>query len=72
MKNHFIKKQAGSVKKTKVFETTDFLYGDHETQVSEGGEADLHKHLVGCQKNPVRNRGRRLVTSRRKGSNGRQ
>ncbi|KAI8761528.1 hypothetical protein BgiBS90_030560 [Biomphalaria glabrata] len=28
------------------------LIGDHETQESEGGEADLHKHLVGCQKNP--------------------
>ena len=28
------------------------LSGTHETQVSEGGEADLHKHLVGCKKNP--------------------
>uniref|UniRef100_A0A2C9M0I5 Uncharacterized protein n=1 Tax=Biomphalaria glabrata TaxID=6526 RepID=A0A2C9M0I5_BIOGL len=28
------------------------LIGDHETQESEGGEADLHKYLVGCQKNP--------------------
>ncbi|KAK0055597.1 hypothetical protein Bpfe_014872, partial [Biomphalaria pfeifferi] len=28
------------------------LIGDHETQESEGGEADLHKHLVGCKKNP--------------------
>ncbi|KAH9500974.1 hypothetical protein Btru_069382 [Bulinus truncatus] len=27
------------------------LYGHHETQVSEGGEADLHKHLKNCQKN---------------------
>ncbi|KAI8780377.1 hypothetical protein BgiBS90_019571 [Biomphalaria glabrata] len=26
--------------------------GDHETQESEGGEADLHKYLVGCEKNP--------------------
>ncbi|XP_055866362.1 uncharacterized protein LOC106053941 isoform X2 [Biomphalaria glabrata] len=26
--------------------------GDHETQESEGGEADLHKYLVGCKKNP--------------------
>ncbi|KAI8780381.1 hypothetical protein BgiBS90_019575, partial [Biomphalaria glabrata] len=25
---------------------------DHETQESEGGEADLHKYLVGCEKNP--------------------
>ncbi|XP_055866129.1 uncharacterized protein LOC106074062 isoform X6 [Biomphalaria glabrata] len=28
------------------------LNGDHETQESEGGEADLHKYLVGCKKNP--------------------
>ncbi|XP_055866371.1 uncharacterized protein LOC106061161 [Biomphalaria glabrata] len=28
------------------------LIGKHETQESEGGEADLHKHLVGCKKNP--------------------
>uniref|UniRef100_A0A2C9KIQ2 Uncharacterized protein n=1 Tax=Biomphalaria glabrata TaxID=6526 RepID=A0A2C9KIQ2_BIOGL len=28
------------------------VIGDHETQESEGGEADLHKHLVGCKKNP--------------------
>ncbi|KAK6964600.1 hypothetical protein BgiMline_031839 [Biomphalaria glabrata] len=28
------------------------LIGDHEIQESEGGEADLHKHLVGCEKNP--------------------
>uniref|UniRef100_A0A2C9LBZ9 Uncharacterized protein n=1 Tax=Biomphalaria glabrata TaxID=6526 RepID=A0A2C9LBZ9_BIOGL len=28
------------------------LIGDHETQESEGGEADLHKHLAGCEKNP--------------------
>ncbi|KAI8780361.1 hypothetical protein BgiBS90_019555, partial [Biomphalaria glabrata] len=28
------------------------LIGDHETQESEGGEADLHKYLVGCEKNP--------------------
>ncbi|KAK0055667.1 hypothetical protein Bpfe_014942, partial [Biomphalaria pfeifferi] len=28
------------------------LIGDHETQELEGGEADLHKHLVGCKKNP--------------------
>uniref|UniRef100_A0A2C9L1I7 Uncharacterized protein n=1 Tax=Biomphalaria glabrata TaxID=6526 RepID=A0A2C9L1I7_BIOGL len=28
------------------------LLGDHETQESEGGEADLHKYLVGCKKNP--------------------
>uniref|UniRef100_A0A2C9KQL7 Uncharacterized protein n=1 Tax=Biomphalaria glabrata TaxID=6526 RepID=A0A2C9KQL7_BIOGL len=27
------------------------LIGDHETQESEGGEADLHKYLVGCKKN---------------------
>ncbi|XP_055893815.1 uncharacterized protein LOC106054675 isoform X2 [Biomphalaria glabrata] len=26
--------------------------GDHETQESEGGEADLHKYIVGCKKNP--------------------
>ncbi|KAK6975840.1 hypothetical protein BgiMline_022225, partial [Biomphalaria glabrata] len=25
---------------------------DYETQESEGGEADLHKYLVGCKKNP--------------------
>ncbi|KAK6964607.1 hypothetical protein BgiMline_031846, partial [Biomphalaria glabrata] len=30
----------------------DLLIGDHETQVSEGGEADLHKYRVGCKKNP--------------------
>ncbi|KAI8780342.1 hypothetical protein BgiBS90_019536 [Biomphalaria glabrata] len=28
------------------------LIGDHETQESEGGEADLHKYLVDCKKNP--------------------
>ncbi|KAK6963996.1 hypothetical protein BgiMline_031191, partial [Biomphalaria glabrata] len=28
------------------------LIGDHETQESEGEEADLHKYLVGCKKNP--------------------
>ncbi|XP_055894800.1 uncharacterized protein LOC106073507 isoform X2 [Biomphalaria glabrata] len=28
------------------------LIGDHETQESEGEEADLHKYLVGCRKNP--------------------
>ncbi|XP_055894843.1 uncharacterized protein LOC129927769 isoform X1 [Biomphalaria glabrata] len=28
------------------------LIGDHETQESEGGEADLHKHLAHCKKNP--------------------
>ncbi|KAI8780369.1 hypothetical protein BgiBS90_019563, partial [Biomphalaria glabrata] len=28
------------------------LIGDHETQESEGGEADLHQHLVDCEKNP--------------------
>ncbi|XP_055866359.1 uncharacterized protein LOC106051780 [Biomphalaria glabrata] len=32
------------------------LIGDHETQESEGGEADLHKHLVGCKKNPGHSR----------------
>ncbi|KAK6969823.1 hypothetical protein BgiMline_025431 [Biomphalaria glabrata] len=26
--------------------------GDHETQESEAGEADLHKHFVNCKKNP--------------------
>ncbi|KAK0055673.1 hypothetical protein Bpfe_014948, partial [Biomphalaria pfeifferi] len=28
------------------------LIGDHETQEPEGGEYDLHKYLVGCEKNP--------------------
>ncbi|XP_055893800.1 uncharacterized protein LOC106071263 isoform X2 [Biomphalaria glabrata] len=28
------------------------LIGDHETQESKGGEADLHKYLHGCKKNP--------------------
>nr|KAI8743072.1 hypothetical protein BgiMline_021481 [Biomphalaria glabrata] len=28
------------------------LIGDHETQESEGGEADLHKYYIGCKKNP--------------------
>ncbi|KAI8780339.1 hypothetical protein BgiBS90_019533, partial [Biomphalaria glabrata] len=28
------------------------LIGDHETHESEGGEADLHKYLAGCKKNP--------------------
>ncbi|KAI8761547.1 hypothetical protein BgiBS90_030579 [Biomphalaria glabrata] len=28
------------------------LIGDHETQESEDGEADLHNYLVGCKKNP--------------------
>ncbi|KAH9500321.1 hypothetical protein Btru_073752 [Bulinus truncatus] len=28
------------------------LRGVHEMQVSEGGEADLHKHFNDCQKNP--------------------
>uniref|UniRef100_A0A2C9LNG7 Uncharacterized protein n=1 Tax=Biomphalaria glabrata TaxID=6526 RepID=A0A2C9LNG7_BIOGL len=27
-------------------------YGDHETQESEGGEANLPNYLVGCKKNP--------------------
>ncbi|XP_055898259.1 uncharacterized protein LOC129928328 [Biomphalaria glabrata] len=27
-------------------------YGAHEAQVSEGGEADLHRHLADCTKNP--------------------
>uniref|UniRef100_A0A2C9L6W8 Uncharacterized protein n=1 Tax=Biomphalaria glabrata TaxID=6526 RepID=A0A2C9L6W8_BIOGL len=26
--------------------------GDHETQESEGGEADLHKYFIACKKNP--------------------
>ncbi|KAI8761591.1 hypothetical protein BgiBS90_030623 [Biomphalaria glabrata] len=33
-------------------DTEDPLIGDHETQESEGGEADLHKYLVSCKKNP--------------------
>ncbi|KAK6975832.1 hypothetical protein BgiMline_022217, partial [Biomphalaria glabrata] len=33
-------------------ETQGLPFGDHETQESEGGEADLHKYLVGCKKNP--------------------
>uniref|UniRef100_A0A2C9LP40 Uncharacterized protein n=1 Tax=Biomphalaria glabrata TaxID=6526 RepID=A0A2C9LP40_BIOGL len=32
--------------------TLEDLYGGYETQSSEGGEADLHKHLTGCKKNP--------------------
>ncbi|KAH9499694.1 hypothetical protein Btru_074452 [Bulinus truncatus] len=32
--------------------TGDQIYGDHETQVSEGQEADLHRHIVECEKNP--------------------
>uniref|UniRef100_A0A2C9LEA5 Uncharacterized protein n=1 Tax=Biomphalaria glabrata TaxID=6526 RepID=A0A2C9LEA5_BIOGL len=28
------------------------LIGDHETQESEGGEADLHNYFVNCKKNP--------------------
>uniref|UniRef100_A0A2C9LTQ4 Uncharacterized protein n=1 Tax=Biomphalaria glabrata TaxID=6526 RepID=A0A2C9LTQ4_BIOGL len=30
----------------------NIVEGDHETQESEGGEADLHKYLFGCKKNP--------------------
>ncbi|KAK0069122.1 strain i4 polymorphic transmembrane cluster 2 transmembrane protein 3 (PTC2-3), partial [Biomphalaria pfeifferi] len=33
-------------------EVEDPLIGDHETQESEGGETDLLKHLLGCDKNP--------------------
>ncbi|KAI8780326.1 hypothetical protein BgiBS90_019520, partial [Biomphalaria glabrata] len=33
-------------------EVEDPLIGDHEVQESEDGEADLHKYLVGCKKNP--------------------
>ncbi|KAH9505463.1 hypothetical protein Btru_057391 [Bulinus truncatus] len=28
------------------------IYGKHEIQVSEGGEADLQKHVADCKKNP--------------------
>ncbi|KAH9503034.1 hypothetical protein Btru_075763 [Bulinus truncatus] len=28
------------------------LIGDHETQVSEGGEGDVHKDFINCTKNP--------------------
>ncbi|KAI8797952.1 hypothetical protein BgiBS90_000255, partial [Biomphalaria glabrata] len=35
-----------------VEDNEDQLIGDHETQESEGGEADLHKYLVSCKKNP--------------------
>ncbi|XP_013076017.2 uncharacterized protein LOC106062297 [Biomphalaria glabrata] len=28
------------------------LHGDHETQECEIGEADLHKYMTGCKKNP--------------------
>uniref|UniRef100_A0A2C9LNY2 Uncharacterized protein n=1 Tax=Biomphalaria glabrata TaxID=6526 RepID=A0A2C9LNY2_BIOGL len=38
--------------KVQLDEFEDPLIGDHETQESEGGEADLHKYLVGCKKNP--------------------
>ncbi|KAH9512426.1 hypothetical protein Btru_039543 [Bulinus truncatus] len=37
---------------SKTYKMDNQLYGDHETQVSEGGEADLHKYFTGCEKNP--------------------
>ncbi|XP_059157984.1 uncharacterized protein LOC131942246 isoform X2 [Physella acuta] len=29
-----------------------FLPGNHEAEMCYGGEADLHKHVTGCEKNP--------------------
>ncbi|XP_059168775.1 uncharacterized protein LOC131950572 [Physella acuta] len=29
-----------------------FLPGNHEAEMCYGGEADLHKHVTGCKKNP--------------------
>ncbi|KAI8771466.1 hypothetical protein BgiBS90_028185 [Biomphalaria glabrata] len=31
---------------------TNSTAGKHETQISESGESDLHKHLANCKKNP--------------------
>uniref|UniRef100_A0A2C9M5B0 Uncharacterized protein n=1 Tax=Biomphalaria glabrata TaxID=6526 RepID=A0A2C9M5B0_BIOGL len=31
---------------------SEFFYGNHETQISEGGEAELHSHMSSCSKNP--------------------
>ncbi|KAK6979694.1 hypothetical protein BgiMline_020681 [Biomphalaria glabrata] len=28
------------------------FFGDSETQISEGGEADMHRHFIDCDKNP--------------------
>ncbi|XP_059162441.1 uncharacterized protein LOC131945845 [Physella acuta] len=29
-----------------------YLQGNHECEIAYGGEADLHKHLIDCKKNP--------------------
>ncbi|KAH9488126.1 Phospholipase A and acyltransferase 3 [Bulinus truncatus] len=44
-----LKKQNTSIDLTSEKSTST---GDHETQVSKGGESNLHKHLNGCKKNP--------------------
>ncbi|XP_059148126.1 uncharacterized protein LOC131935637 isoform X2 [Physella acuta] len=40
---------------SKVFksdQTGVFIPGNHEAEMCYGGEADLHKHVTGCKKNP--------------------
>uniref|UniRef100_A0A2C9L9C6 Uncharacterized protein n=1 Tax=Biomphalaria glabrata TaxID=6526 RepID=A0A2C9L9C6_BIOGL len=41
-----------ATKMNQQFHSINHLIGYHETQVSEGGEVDLHKHNKGCKKNP--------------------
>ncbi|KAK0066020.1 hypothetical protein Bpfe_004817 [Biomphalaria pfeifferi] len=36
--------------------TLEDLYGGYETQSSEGGEADLHKHLIGSKVYDIKTR----------------
>ncbi|XP_059146792.1 uncharacterized protein LOC131934713 isoform X3 [Physella acuta] len=33
-------------------QTSVFIPGNHEAEMCYGGEADLHKHVTGCKKNP--------------------
>ncbi|XP_055866344.1 uncharacterized protein LOC129922821 isoform X1 [Biomphalaria glabrata] len=46
--HHFTNDQS----KVQSDDVEDPLIDDHKTQESEGGKADLHKYLVGCEKNP--------------------
>ncbi|XP_059148100.1 uncharacterized protein LOC131935617 [Physella acuta] len=40
------------VKLSKSDQTGVFFPGNHEAEMCYGGEADLHKHVTGCKKNP--------------------
>ncbi|XP_059146774.1 uncharacterized protein LOC131934709 [Physella acuta] len=39
-------------KVSKSDQTDVFIPGNHEAEMCYGGEADLHKHVTGCKKNP--------------------